>query len=53
MTSKEERSVSMSYKISRSSLGTPAARKLRSRTPAAVTKKIVARSSSPAIKRLK
>ncbi len=42
------RSVAMNDQISRSSLGTPAARELRARTPASVTKAIVTRSSERA-----
>lgn len=40
-----QRSAAMRAKVARSSLGTPAARKLRSRTPKAVSKSIVRQSS--------
>lgn len=43
-SSRTHRSAAMSRKIDRSSLGTPAARKLRARTPPGVTKRIVAGS---------
>lgn len=41
----------MSKKIERSSLGTPAARRIRSRTPATVSSVIVTASRKRAIKR--
>ncbi len=44
-------SARMAKKIERSSLGTPAARQLRSRTPAAVSSTIVAASRKRAVKR--
>ncbi len=40
-----ERKAAMKAKVAKSSLGTPAAQKLRSRTPKAVSKSIVRQSS--------
>lgn len=41
-----DRKAAMKAKVAKSSLGTPAAQKLRSRTPKAVSRSIVRQSSS-------